>query len=517
MPSSCEARSSVSYASVSAASASVGGQADLLQRGDDASRGAWAAALVVEAGAERGVERAEDLVAVLLLGRDAHPDRAPGVLEERRGTSPGGRRWSSLSTARLITCQRTLDRRGPSRPPASSGRSSTPTGTAGRTRSRPGSCWRSSVTCLLQESHGSVYRRRRRSHAAACAAAAHVRTARRAPVGPACEGCGPYAPIRSRDEGVTRARREPDPRRGPRAGRAARPSTRYEVALDVRSARAGPRRAERTFRSVDHDPLPLHAAGRVDLRRPARAGRAPRSRSTAARWTRRRSSTAPGSRWTAWRRRNELMVDARLRLQPHRRGAAPLRRPGGRRGLPLHAVRTGRRPAGVRQLRAAGPQGAVHLHGDRARRAGRCSATACRPATRGAGRRGRATWRFAPTLPISTYITAVVAGPYHVGARPLLARAARRQHVWRSRWARCAARSLARHFDADDDLHRHQAGPGLLPRALRLPVPLREVRPGVRAGVQPRRDGEPGPGHLPRGVRLPRQGDRRRRTRAGPT
>ncbi|CAK7284540.1 Membrane alanine aminopeptidase N [Streptomyces misionensis JCM 4497] len=53
----------------------------------------------------------------------------------------------------------------------------------------------------------------------------------------------------------------------------------------------------------------------------------------------------------------------------------------------------------------------------------------------------------------------------------------------------------------------HQAGPGLLPRALRLPVPLRQVRPGVRAGVQPGRDGEPGPGDLPRGVRLPREGD----------
>ncbi len=60
------------------------------------------------------------------------------------------------------------------------------------------------------------------------------------------------------------------------------------------------------------------------------------------------------------------------------------------------------------------------------------------------------------------------------------------------------------------DLHDHPAGPGLLPRTLRLPLPVRHLRPGVRARVQHRGHGEPGPGHLPRGVRLPRPDHARR-------
>ena len=39
-------------------------------------------------------------------------------------------------------------------------------------------------------------------------------------------------------------------------------------------------------------------------------------------------------------------------------------------------------------------------------------------------------------------------------------------------------------------LHRHQAGLRLLPPGVRLPLPVRQVRPAVRAGVQRRRDGE---------------------------
>ncbi|WFB09568.1 aminopeptidase N [Streptomyces sp. LX-29] len=62
---------------------------------------------------------------------------------------------------------------------------------------------------------------------------------------------------------------------------------------------------------------------------------------------------------------------------------------------------------------------------------------------------GAAVWRFVPTRPISTYITAIVAGPYHV----------ERDHYRRSLedgtvleiplGALCRA-SLAKHFDADD-------------------------------------------------------------------
>ena len=69
----------------------------------------------------------------------------------------------------------------------------------------------------------------------------------------------------------------------------------------------------------------------------------------------------------------------------------------------------------------------------------------------GAGRAATdGVWRFAETKPISTYITCVVAGPYHYVTRRLRARPARTARRWRSRSARCAARALAPHFDADD-------------------------------------------------------------------
>ena len=178
-----------------------------------------------------------------------------------------------------------------------------------------------------------------------------------------------------------------------------------------------------------------------------------------------------------------------MRLQPHRRGHAPLRRPRGRRGLPLHPVRAGRRPPGLRELRAARPEGAVRLRGHRARAAGRCcqqrAPSPSRPATTAA------TWRFAATQPISTYITARGGRPVPLRARHLPAHTAGRHRLEIPLGALCRKRAgpalrRRRH------LQRHQAGPGLLPRPLRLPVPVREVRPGLRARVQHRRDGEPG-------------------------
>ena len=75
-------------------------------------------------------------------------------------------------------------------------------------------------------------------------------------------------------------------------------------------------------------------------------------------------------------------------LHQHRRGPAPLRRPGRRRGLPLQPVRGAGQPADVPRLRAARPQGPLHLHGDRAGPlAGRVQLP--HPAAR-AGRRRRA-------------------------------------------------------------------------------------------------------------------------------
>ena len=61
----------------------------------------------------------------------------------------------------------------------------------------------------------------------------------------------------------------------------------------------------------------------------------------------------------------------------------------------------------------------------------------------------------------------------------------------------------------------HQAGLRLLRAAVRLPLPVRQVRPAVRAGVQRRRDGERGRGDVARRLRLPQQGHRRRVRAAG--
>ena len=66
------------------------------------------------------------------------------------------------------------------------------------------------------------------------------------------------------------------------------------------------------------------------------------------------------------RRRERARRRRHRRLHEHRRGPAPLRRPGRRRGLPLHASsRCPTRRRDVRRLRAARPQGHVRLHGDR--------------------------------------------------------------------------------------------------------------------------------------------------------
>jgi aminopeptidase N len=52
--------------------------------------------------------------------------------------------------------------------------------------------------------------------------------------------------------------------------------------------------------------------------------------------------------------------------------------------------------------------------------------------------------------------------------------------------------SLAQHMDHEAAVHRDQAGFRVLPPQLRRALPVRQVRPAVRARVQRRRDGERG-------------------------
>ncbi len=64
-------------------------------------------------------------------------------------------------------------------------------------------------------------------------------------------------------------------------------------------------------------------------------------------------------------------------------------------------------------------------------------------------REGGGVWRFAETEPISTYITR--SSPARTTTSPTpTAGPSRTARRWRSRSARCAARGLAKHFDADD-------------------------------------------------------------------
>ena len=110
--------------------------------------------------------------------------------------------------------------------------------------------------------------------------------------------------------------------------------------------------------------------------------------------------------------------------------------------------------------------------------------------------------RFAETLPISTYLTALVAGDYHTlpgppsGMRP--------EHPDRDLLPEVGRGQL--------DAQRSSPITGRL-RGLRtqfgVALPVRQVRPGLRAGVQRRRDGERRLRHPARRVPVPQQGHRR--------
>ena len=110
---------------------------------------------------------------------------------------------------------------------------------------------------------------------------------------------------------------------------------------------------------------------------------------------------------------------------------------------------------------------------------------------------GAAVHRFAPTEILSTYLVALVAGPYaewrdeHVDATGVIPLG-----------LYCRA-SVAEHMDADRLFHETKQGFDFYHAQLRHPVPVRQVRPALRPRVQRGRDGERGRGDVPRGLRLP--------------
>ena len=96
---------------------------------------------------------------------------------------------------------------------------------------------------------------------------------------------------------------------------------------------------------------------------------------------------------------------------------------------------------------------------------------------------GLAVWQFEPTPRISTYLTAVAAGEYHLVT-------SRTDPSGRSIPLGLAAGSRwLPYLEPDDVFLDHRAGPGLLQRAVRHRLPLRQVRPDLRGGPR-RRDGE---------------------------
>ena len=291
-------------------------------------------------------------------------------------------------------------------------------------------------------------------------------------------------------EAARRGRTQPDPHRRDRPRRTPHAAELRPAARRHRRSRTPGRRDV----PVDDDRgVQLPRGGRHHLHRPDRRdgplGHAQRRRPRRQHLHRGRRAAAarPGRAEHARRHR-------RLPLLQHRRGPAPLPGPGGSAGLPLHPVRAGRRQADVRLLRPTRPQGRLHpARGRAVRLAGHLQHR--RPDDRGGPRR-------------------LAAGALHPDEADLHlpGRAHRRPLRQGDRLARGHPAGpllpgVARAVPGPGrPLRRHQAGLRLLPQGLRLPVPVRQVRPALRAGVQRRGHGERRGGDLPRGLRLPLEG-----------
>ena len=162
----------------------------------------------------------------------------------------------------------------------------------------------------------------------------------------------------SRMAGCPHAWNQPHPRRGADPRRTPR--------RRVVHRRPRPHRLRQGVREHHRAPVHLQRARRQHVRRPGRAPPSTRSCSTASRSTAFDVYARQPDRARRPARPTTSSRVLRTALQPHRRGPAPLRRPGRRQGLPLHPVRGPGRPPRVHHVRAARPQVDVHLQRDRA-------------------------------------------------------------------------------------------------------------------------------------------------------
>ncbi len=152
-------------------------------------------------------------------------------------------------------------------------------------------------------------------------------------------------------------------------------------------------------------------------------------------------------------------------VHEHRRGPAPLRRPGRRRRVPVLAVRDGRREAHVRLLRPARPQGPLHADRHRAHGLEGRLQRGDRRDRRGRGRR-----RSAPVRDVRDHVH-VPGGADRGPLRGVARRVPRRGGIDPARHLlpRVARPAHGRRAA----LHRDQAGLRLLPPQLRRAVPVR--------------------------------------------
>ena len=264
------------------------------------------------------------------------------------------------------------------------------------------------------------------------------------------------------------------------------------INVDVVRRRPRPRPRGRALRVRDDDPVhaapspaprPSSTSGRETLHAVTLNGR-PLDPASAVRRAAR--AGRPGGRQRARGRGDDG-------LQPRRPGAAPQRRPRRRRALrlrpPLPRRRAERCSRCFDQPDLKAPYDVAVTAPVEWTVLGNGAATGAAP--------GRTSWR--RRRPLATYFVTVCAGPYasvraeHDGI-PLGVHARRSLEHAPARAGRAHARD-------DPGMLR------LLPPAVRHPVPVRGVPPGVRAGVQRRGDGEPGLRDVPRHDALPRRGD----------
>ena len=267
----------------------------------------------------------------------------------------------------------------------------------------------------------------------------------------------------------------PKPPLAPRASRtcATRSSSTSRPGARPIAARSGPSSA------------PRRSARPCSSTSPAR--RSSRSRSTASPW-RSPTGTGTGCGFPSRSSPRRTRSSSAMRTPTRTRGAASTSSSTrGRRGVRLLRLRAVQRAPAVPVLRPAGPQGDLLGRGHGARVvAGRLERP--RGLARPGERRPHAA-RLRATKPFQHLPHGRDRGPVR-GLRGAGGRGPAAALVPPGR-----SRST---IDPSEVFDGHEAGLRLLPGVVRLPVSLRQIRPGVRARVQRGRHGERGRGHAPR-------------------